>query len=149
MHTSPEYWVSRDPDAPAAHDVHVLTGLYNSRGNSGTHWWKAEHHRHYFGRVSLCAPEEEEKRRKRVERGWGDGTAPMGEGWAWDLVRPFVNMSMVVREGGGGGAKRGWNVTFPVGSVGDEAAEAVYGPKGENGEEGKKDAATVMFGQDE
>ncbi|MCJ1257695.1 hypothetical protein MMC24_005521 [Lignoscripta atroalba] len=140
MHTSPEYWISKHPDNPTAHDIHALTGYYNSKGNSGTHWWKGESHRHYFGHMTLCAPEKNKEGKRWLDGGNGNGTG-VGDGeMAWRLMEPHFNESMLMREEG----ERGWNVTFPVGSVGDAVAEAVHGPKREGEELG---ATVVRFGQ--
>jgi len=56
MHTSPEYFIERNPDDPRPEDVTVLTGFFNSHGNSGQDSNDVNNHRHYFGRLSGCDP---------------------------------------------------------------------------------------------
>ena len=58
MHTSPEYWIKENPANPKPEDVWLLTGYYNSKGNSGTHDWSRKYHKLYFGTISTCAKKE-------------------------------------------------------------------------------------------
>ena len=68
MHTSPEYWITRNPDNPRASEINVLTGYYNDHGNSGTHWWFFKYHKHYFGPISSCGGKDySEKRRRDIQ----------------------------------------------------------------------------------
>ena len=57
MHTSPEYWISRNAEDPAPEDIRVLTGFYNAKGNSETEFKTMEDHRKYFGYISKCDPD--------------------------------------------------------------------------------------------
>lgn len=57
MHTSPEYWISKNPQNPKKEDVHVLTGYYNRGGNTGTTYKTFNDHRQYFGYVTKCDPD--------------------------------------------------------------------------------------------
>lgn len=57
MHTSPEYFIARNPNDPKPEDVTVLTGYYNSHGDSGQDpsiFKDLNNHRHYFGRLPGC-----------------------------------------------------------------------------------------------
>ena len=56
LHTSPEYWISRNPEDPGTDDVVVLTGYFNEHGNTGTKWTTFDAHRRYFGYISGCDP---------------------------------------------------------------------------------------------
>lgn len=54
-HTSPEYWIKSNPLYPMPDEVRVLTGCYNSLGNSGENILIGlDEHRRYFGWMSGC-----------------------------------------------------------------------------------------------
>lgn len=55
MHTSPEYWITKNPTNPWPEDIWLLTGFYNSKGNTGTHGHSLKDHVHYFGHIGHCA----------------------------------------------------------------------------------------------
>ena len=57
MHTSPEYWIAKNPQHPKPEDVYVLTGYYNADGNTGTNVQSMDDHRQYFGYVTKCDPD--------------------------------------------------------------------------------------------
>ena len=58
MHTSPEYWISMDPDneSPDPMNIWKIVGYFNENGNTGTKWTTFDTHRHYFGFISGCDP---------------------------------------------------------------------------------------------
>ncbi len=52
MHTSPEFFIERNADDPRPEDITVLTGYFNSHGNSGQDAFDLKYHRNYFGAIS-------------------------------------------------------------------------------------------------
>ena len=56
MHTSPEYWISKNPEEPSPEDVFVVRGYFNDKGNTGTDFETFEDHRKYFGYLPKCDP---------------------------------------------------------------------------------------------
>ena len=135
-HTSPEYWLRNNPDHTAAADVYILTGYYNSHGNSGTHWFKANSHRHYFGLISGCKAKSSRNKQVRSYNSTviGNESSPVigPHGYSYELIKPYVNATMLMlEEEHDETALIKLHVTFPPGSVSKMAAEAVHGPVGE------------------
>ena len=54
-HTQPEYWISRNADAPKREDILLLTGYNNRLGNKGHDGLDKIVHEHYFGLVRSCS----------------------------------------------------------------------------------------------
>lgn len=132
-HTSPEYWIHSEPDHTVAADIRVLTGYYNSNGNSGTHWFKAKSHRHYFGLISGCKARKEPNKQARSYNSTMTGNAPYlltgPHGFSYELIKPYVNATMLtLEEEHDETSLKRLHVTFPPGSVSEMAAEAIHGP---------------------
>ena len=129
-HMSPEYWMKKNIDNPSTEDFVVLTGTYNTDGNSGKHWLHTHAHGRYFGQITKCRASKEGRK-----RGGFGGLDAAGDG-VLGLLTPYVDGEMPVVDGGQSGRARVGSITFPAGAL-----EAVYGPDAD-----RDTSTTVFFG---
>ena len=138
---SPEYWIDKNPDNPSTDDIVVLTGTYNTDGNSGRHGFSDKAHGHYLGPIVKCDSSTKAKSSSKAgHKRDVSGALDRVGGVALDLLAPYINASMLtVRD-----SELGRSITFPPGSVADVALEAVHGPDAD-----RDTSTTVCFGADD
>ncbi|KAA6409823.1 MAG: hypothetical protein FRX48_06435 [Lasallia pustulata] len=139
-HMSPEYWIDKNPDNPSTADIVVVTGTYNTDGNSGRHGISHKAHGHYLGPIVKCDSSTKARSFKAGHKRDVSGGLDRVGGEALNLLAPYINASMLTVQD----STLGRSITFPPGSVADVALEAVHGP-----DAGRDASTTVFFGADD